>query len=142
MDMKRLVTGGIVGAVGLFGTGYLFYMYILTGFFEANTTNNMMRAEMIWWAIILGEVLMGMLVMQACDWAGSTGWQACAKTGAIVGLLAWGAVNMIMYGAYDLNTMTAAIADSVVTMVRAGVAGALIGMVVAKGASSAPASEY
>ena len=142
MDMKRLVTGGIVGAVGLFATGYLFYMILLAGFFEANTTNNVMRAEIIWWAIILGEVFMGMLIMQACDWSGSTGWQECAKTGAIVGLLAWGAVNLIMYGANDMATLTGHIADIAVTMGRAGVAGALIGMVVAKGASSAPASEY
>lgn len=142
MDMKRLITGGIVGGLTMFAMGYLFYMVLMAGFFEANTTNNVMRTEFIWWAIILGEVFMGMLIMQACDWSGSTGWMACAKTGAMVGFLAWGAVNLIMYGANDMGTLTAHLADIVVTMVRAGVAGAVIGMVVAKGGGGAPATEY
>ncbi|MFQ5528917.1 MAG: hypothetical protein ACE5FP_01075 [Gemmatimonadota bacterium] len=142
MDMKRLLTGGIVGAVALFATGYLIYLVILADFFASNATNDFAREAPIFWSIILGEVFMGTLIMAACDWSGSTGWQACAKTGAIVGLLAWGAINLIMYGANDLATMNAHIADIAVTTVRAGIAGALIGMVVAKGGSSAPASEY
>ena len=142
MDLKRLLIGGIVGGLAMFAMGYLAYLVLLTGFFEANVTNDVSREAPIFWAIILGEILMGMLLMMACDWSGSTGWQACAKTGAIVGLLAWGAVNMIMYGAYDMYTMTAAIVDPLVTMVRAGVAGAAIGMFVAKGGSSALAGDY
>lgn len=142
MDMKRLVTGGIVGGLTMFLMGYLFYMVLMAGFFESNTTNNVMRTEFIWWAIILGEVFMGMLLTAACDWSGSTGWMACAKTGALVGLLAWGSVNLIMYGAQDMATLTGHLGDIVVTMIRAGVAGAVIGMVVAKGGSSAPATEY
>lgn len=144
MDMKRLVTGGIVGGLGLFAMGYLMYVVVLAGFFESNMTNGTSRdPNYIWWSIILGEVFIGMLIMQACDWAGSTGWQACAKTGAMVGLLAWAGVNFIMYGAWDHFTLTAAIADIPVTMIRAGVAGALIGMVVAKGGGgAAAASEY
>jgi hypothetical protein len=45
-----------------------------------------------------------------------------------------------MFGAYEIYTFTAHIADIAVTMVRAGVAGAMIGLVVAKDGRSVPAS--
>lgn len=140
MDMKRLVTGGIVGGLTMFVMGYLFYMVLLTDFFATNATSEVGREALVFWAIILGEILMGTLIMAACEWSGSRGWQACAKTGALVGLLAWGAANLIMYGAYEIYTLTGHIADIAVTMVRAGVAGAVIGMVVAKDGPSVPAS--
>ena len=145
MDMKRLMTGAVVGGLTLFAMGYLAYEVLLVDFFAANATGDAGREALIFPAIIAGEILMGALLTRACDWSGSTGWQACAKTGATVGFLAWGAAALITYGVFDLSTLTATIADPLVTMVRAGVAGAVIGMVVAKGdsgAAAAPASDY
>jgi hypothetical protein len=132
MDMKKLMTGTLVGGLTLFVLGYLFYGMLLADFFAANSTAEIGRETPIWWAVVVGEMLMAALVTMSIDWSGASGWMEAAKVGAIVGFLAWGAVNMIQYGVIDVSNMTVHLVDPIVELVRTGLAGAVIGMVVKK----------
>ena len=73
MDMKRLMTGAVVGGLTLFAMGYLAYEVLLVDFFDANATGDAGREALIFPAIIAGEILMGALLTMTCDWSGSTG---------------------------------------------------------------------
>ncbi|MDH3298310.1 MAG: hypothetical protein OEM96_08560 [Gemmatimonadota bacterium] len=129
MDMKRLMTGAVVGGIALFVLGYLFYGMLLVDFFAGQVTTEVGREAPIFWAIGLGELLMAILVTMAIIKSGSSGWMEGAKVGAIVGFLAWGAVNMIQYGVIDIYTLTGHMSDAIVELVRHGLAGAVIAMV-------------
>ncbi|MFQ5528916.1 MAG: hypothetical protein ACE5FP_01070 [Gemmatimonadota bacterium] len=144
MDMKRLTTGAIVGGITLFVLGYLTYGMLLAGFFEANAggATGAAREAPIFWAVGLGEVLMGALLTLAIIKTGASGWAECAKVAAVVGFLAWGAVDLIHYGVMDVMNLTAALVDPFVEIVRHGIAGAAIAMVAGGKAAAASASEY
>ncbi|MEE8487730.1 MAG: hypothetical protein V3S56_06140 [Gemmatimonadota bacterium] len=138
MDMKRLMTGTIVGGILLFGLGYLFYEVLLAEFFGANagSATGVWRETPIFWALLVGELMMAALVTMALDKTGATSTAAGAKVGAILGFMVWFSVDFIHYGLTNLSNLTATIADPVVEIVRVGIVGAVIAMVLAKTAGS------
>ncbi len=65
------------------------------------------------------------------------------KVGAIVGFLMWFSADMIFYGIWNVENLTAAIVDSLLELVRGGIGGAVIAAVLAKiaDAPEAPQTE-
>ncbi|WKZ59279.1 MAG: hypothetical protein QY309_15610 [Cyclobacteriaceae bacterium] len=60
MDAKKRILATLVGFVVFFLLGWLFYGFLLMGFYAENagSATNVMRAEtdMVWWALIVGNV--------------------------------------------------------------------------------------
>ena len=146
MDIKRLVIGTVAGGIALFILGYVIWNMLFTDFFAANTgsATGVAKDPQVMWAIAVGTLSYAALITLAIGTrAGSTTIVEGLKVGAIVGFLMWFGADMIIYGVWNLSNLTAAIADSLLELVRGGIGGAVIAAVLAKiaDAPEAPQTE-
>jgi hypothetical protein len=135
MNMKRLLIGSIAGGVALYILGYLMWGMVFADFFAANagSAEGVPREEVILWASLLGNLLYAALVTMTIEArSGATSVVDGLKAGAIVGFLVWGTADFIFFGNFNLSNLNATIADIVLETIRAGVAGAVIAVVLSK----------
>jgi len=131
---KRLIIGSVVGAVVLYVLGIVFWGMLFGEFFadNAGSATGATRLEAILWAAIVGSLLYGAMLTLALESRGATAVMDASVVGAVVGLLLWGTADFILYANFNLNNLTATIADTVLEGVRAGIAGAVIAVVLGK----------
>ena len=143
MDMKRLMTGTIVGGILMYGLGWLIWGTLFTDFFAANagSATGVERDAPILWAQVVGNLVLAALYTMAILKTGASSVADGAKVGAITGLLVWLGVDFIHYAHTNLSNLTATLADPALELVRTAIVGAGIAMVLAKTASSG-AGEY
>jgi hypothetical protein len=146
VDIKRLVIGTVAGGIALFILGYVIWNMLFTDFFAANagSATDVAKDPQVMWAIAVGTLSYAALITLAIETrAGSTTIVEGLKVGAIVGFLMWFGADMIIYGVWNLSNLTAAIADSLLELVRGGIGGAVIAAVLAKiaDAPEAPQTE-
>ena len=93
-----------------------------------------MRADdqMIWWALIVANLLFGFFLSYVLSKAGTKSAGAGASTGAVIGLLMSASINCFNYAFMDMSDMTAMATDvaasTVVTAVVGGIVGWYLGM--------------
>ena len=146
MDIKRLVIGTVAGGIALFILGYVIWNMLFTDFFAANagSATGVAKDPQVMWAIAVGTLSYAALITLAIGTrAGSTTIVEGLKVGAIVGFLMWFSADMIFYGIWNVENLTAAIVDSLLELVRGGIAGAVVAAVLGKiaGAPEAPQTE-
>ena len=64
--------------------------------------------------------------------AGSSNIGAGLKIGAVVGFLLWFTVDFILYGVTNVTNLTRAVVDPLLELVRGGIAGGVIAVVLGK----------
>ena len=146
MDIKRLIIGTVVGGIALYILGYVMFDLAFADFFAANagSATGVWKDPQVMWAIAVGTLSYAALITLAIGTrAGSATIVEGLKIGAIVGGLMWFGADMIIYGVWNLLNLTAAIADSLLELIRAGISGAVIAAVLAKiaDAPEAPQTE-
>jgi len=146
VDIKRLVIGTVAGGIALFILGYVIWNMLFTDFFAANagSATGVAKDPQVMWAIAVGTLSYAALITLAIGTrAGSTTIVEGLKVGAIVGFLMWFSADMIFYGIWNVENLTAAIVDSLLELVRGGIGGAVIAAVLAKiaGTQEAPQTE-
>ncbi len=146
MDIKRLVIGTVAGGIALFILGYVIWNMLFVEFFAANagSVTGVAKDPQVMWAIAVGTLSYAALITLAIGTrAGSATIVEGLKIGAIVGGLMWFGADMIIYGVWNVSNLTAAIADSLLELIRAGISGAVIAAVLAKiaDAPEAPQTE-
>ena len=146
MDIKRLIIGTVVGAITLYILGYVIFDLAFADFFAANagSATGVWKDPQVIWAIALGTLSYAALITLALGTrAGSTTIVEGLKVGAIVGFLMWFSADMIFYGIWNVENLTAAIVDSLLELVRGGIGGAVIVAVLGKiaGTQEAPQTE-
>ncbi len=146
MDIKRLVIGTVAGGIALFILGYVIWNMLFTDFFAANagSATGVVKDPQVMWAIAVGTLSYAALITLAIGTrAGSATIVEGLKIGAIVGGLMWFGADMIIYGVWSVSNLTAAIADSLLELIRAGISGAVIAAVLGKiaNAPEAPQTE-
>lgn len=134
MDMKRLVIGTIAGAVVMYLVGIAFWGTLFADFFAANagSAEGVNRAEEIVWASALGTLFYALLVTMMMEARGAKSAVDGLMVGAVVGFLIWGTADFIMFGNFNLNSLTGTIADTVLEGVRGGIGGAAIALALSK----------
>jgi len=134
---KRLMIGSLVGMVALYAVGYVIWEMVFADFFAANagSATGVAKDPQLIWAVALGSLLYAALITLMLESKGATSPVDALKVGAVVGLLLWGTTDFIMFGYFNLNNLTATIADVVLEGVRGGIAGAIIAVVLAKAGS-------
>ena len=134
MNMKRLAIGSLVGLVTLYILGIIIWGNLFADFFAANagSAEGVPRETTILWAVLVGALLYAVLVTLAIECRGAKSPVDGLKVGAIVGFLLWGTVDFVFFGNFNLSTLTGTIADAVLEGVRAGIAGAVIALVLSK----------
>ncbi len=143
MDIKRLMIGTVVGGITLNILGYITWDVLFTEFFAANagSATGVVKDPQVVWALALGSLSYAALLTLAIETrAGSATIVEGLKIGAIVGFLMWFAVDLTLYGVWNVSNLTAAIVDSLLELVRAGISGAIIAGVLGKiaGAQESP----
>lgn len=85
----RIVRGTLFGGIAFFLLGWLIYGVLLMGYMTANTNQcaNRPMEEMVWWALILSNLLNALLLTMILNWSGAKGFIDGLKTGALWGIL-------------------------------------------------------
>ncbi len=135
MDAKKLVMASVAGAVTLFVLGGLFYVLLLEDFFTkaAGDAAVAYRQEPLLWSIFLGELANAVLVTVIFGrWASIKTFMGGVKGGAVIGLLMGLGIALIFYGTTTLGNITSTLADALITVIRYGIAGGVIGWVLGR----------
>lgn len=137
MDAKKRIMATLAGFVVLFLMGWLLYGMLLMDFFMANagSATGVMRSdsEMVWWALILGNVLQSYLLVYIFGkWANVTTFSGGLQNGAMIGLILGYAYDLTMYGTSNTMNLTGALVDPLVATVMMGLAGGVIGAVLGR----------
>jgi hypothetical protein len=135
MTTQKFVLATIVGGVTLFILGGIFYGLLLEDFMVSNsgTATGTMKAEAEWLYLALGEfVFAALLTTVIGKWAGTSGAGSGLQVGVVFGLLLGVSLNLTFLGVMNISTPTGAIVDVIVGTIRAGAAGAVIGIVLGR----------
>ena len=128
MNSSKFLLGGIVGGIVFFLLGYVFYGLLLKSFFDENGMAVNMD-NMIWWAMIVGNLAGGFLLAYILSKAGISSAGGGTATGFVVGLLMSLSFDLIMYGIGKGTSLKGLAADVAVSAVMSAIAGAVIGAV-------------
>ena len=141
MNAKNLVTGAVVGTVAQLVFGFLIFQLLFASFYEANLSGaaDLMRETPLIWASVLGNLALAVLVTLAIDQTRSHSLVQGLKVGAIVGFLVWFGVHFNMYSSLELTNLTVIIVGPFLELIRTGITGAVIGLVLARFSKAEPA---
>jgi hypothetical protein len=128
MDAK-ILKGTVFGGIVYFLLGWLVYGILMADFSLTNYNQCMNRpsADMIWWAIILSNLIYALFLTLVLKWSGAKGWMDGLKTGALFGLL-FGVTIDLSY--YSMTTMFISISSMLVDMIVTTAMAAVIGTVI------------
>jgi len=129
--MSKILIAGLVTGVVSFFLGWLFYGILLMDFFEENAgtaTGVSKGEEMVWWALILGNLIYGIFYAYIFGkWASISTALTGLKAGAVIGLLIGAGFGLMYYGTSNLMNLTGTILDIAVTVVIGAILGAVAG---------------
>ena len=136
MSIVRFLIATIAGAVVLLVLGFILYAVLFVGYFAANAEPGAAVVakdppEMLF--IYLSELILAVLlcVVIGC-WARVSGAVAGFRTGAVFGFLMSLSISLMFYGTFNYMNLQASLFDVVLTTVRISLAGAVIGIVLAR----------
>jgi hypothetical protein len=132
MNSSRFLLAGIVAGVVYFLLGWVVYGMLLTSYMTDNTLPGSMRAEneMIWWALILGNLASGFLLAYILGKAGASTVASGAVIGLVVGLLMALAFDLTMYGTSKIIANAQFIGvDVIASAAMSAITGAVVGWV-------------
>ena len=138
MNTKKFVIGTLVGGISFFFLGYLIYGLALASFFSQHTIAVSGSAktmnEIVWWALILGNLASGALLAYIFLKLGNiTSFGSGAGTAVAIGFFVTLSMDLIRFATSNTFDLTAMFADVVVGTVMYAIAGGVIGAVLGKG---------
>ena len=125
----KIIRGTLFGGIAYFLMGWLVWGILLMDFYTANFNQCASRPEMemIWWAMIVSNLTMALLLTLFLKWSGEKGIVDGLKIGALFGFLYSLSLNL---GYYSMTTMfnnfTAIIVDVIVNTLVMAVIGLVI----------------
>jgi uncharacterized membrane protein len=142
MNTSKFLIGTLVGGIAFFLLGYLFYGVALADFFarHMNAATNSMKpmGEIIWWALVLGNLASGALLTYIFLKLGNIHtFGSGATTGAAIGFFISLSMDLIRYATENSFDHMAVLADIVVGIVMSAIAGGVIGLTLKKGGKPA-----
>ena len=128
MNMK-ILRGTIFGGIAFFLLGWLIYGILMMDFSMANTNQclNNPNGEMIWWAIIVSNLLSAFLLTLVLKWSGAKVTLDGLKTGAIFGFLFALSIDL---GYWSMTTMFKSFGVLLIDVVVTTIFWALIGLII------------
>ena len=142
MNSQKFVIGTLAGGITYFFLGYLIYGMALSSFYTQHSLApaGSMKAmsEIVWWALILGNLASGGLLTFIFGKIGSiNSFGSGAKVGAGIGFFLSLGMDLIRYATENSFDGTALFADVVVGVVMSAIAGGVVGAVLGRGAKKA-----
>ena len=125
----KILRGTVFGGIAFFLLGYLVWGVLLMNFSMENYNQDIyLPADgMIWWAMIVSNLILALLVTLVLNWAGAKNIMEGLKIGAIVGALYALSVDLGMYSMTNvISNLTAVIVDALAYVVVTGILGLVI----------------
>lgn len=125
----KILRGTLIGGVSYFLIGWLVYGVLLMDFFTplTNTCANRSGGEMIWWAMILSNLLIALFVTLLLRWSGANSIPDGLKTGALFGALFTATIDLSLY---SMTTMYKSLLPIVIETVVSAAVFAIVGMII------------
>jgi hypothetical protein len=125
----KILRGTVFGGIAYFLLGWLVWGILLMDFFSANMNQCAGRpdGEMVWWAIILSNLVMALLLTLILHWARAKSIIDGLKYGALFGLLYGSA---IAFSYWSMSTMYLNTGAMVADIVVSTAVMAIIGLVI------------
>ena len=138
MITNKVLIAGLLGALVAFVLGWVIWGVLLVNFMEgtSGSATGVMRSddEMVWWALVLGHLALGMLfALIFSRWAGISTFMTGAKAGAVIGGLMTIFFDMVMLATTHISTPTGAVVDIVASIVSSAITGGVIGWYLGRG---------
>src|SRR5450755_2674946 len=116
MDTKKFLIGTLVGGITYFILGYLIYGMALSGFFTQHSVapSGSMKAmsEIVWWALILGNLALAALLTYIFLKLGNVNsFGSGAGIGASIGFFMGLGMDLIRYATENSLDLTGLFAD-------------------------------
>jgi hypothetical protein len=128
MNSQKFVVGGIVGGIVNFLLGWVFFGMLLKSFMTDNNVSMRPDSDLIWWALIVGNLCMGFLLAYVIGKGGVASVGKGAGTGFVVGLLVSLGNNLISYATSPASNSMKVMAASVAAVtVMFAISGAVVG---------------
>ena len=112
----KIIRGTVFGGIAFFFLGWLVWGMLLMDFSKANYNQSIYlpENEMIWWAMIVSNLALALLVTLILNWAGAKSITDGLKIGAIIGALYAFSVDLGMYSMTNvISNLTAVVVDTV-----------------------------
>ncbi|HXB30644.1 MAG TPA: hypothetical protein VNW49_12540 [Puia sp.] len=131
MNSKKFLVGTVVGGIVLFVLGYLFYGMLLLNFFtqhsHAPAGAEKAMSELVWWALILGNLGTGALLTYVLLKLGNVNsFGSGAGIGAAVGFFGALGNDLVRYATENASDITGVLTDVVVFTVMCAIASGVI----------------
>ncbi|MBT8488047.1 MAG: hypothetical protein HKN72_11240 [Gemmatimonadetes bacterium] len=137
--MKRVVMTVATGSIALFVLGFVMYVVLLGGFYEAylGSATGVMRDVPIGWAMIISQVGLASMLAFVLHLSDASSALDGLRVGGTFGLLFGVAVAFDLYAVTNWSTLPVPFVEPLVTATRLALASAAMGWVVGRG-SDAP----
>jgi uncharacterized membrane protein len=141
MDTKKFLTGTLAGGIAFFFLGYLIYGLALASFFTAHAgaVSGEMKSmeEIVWWALILGNLASGALLTYIfLKWANISSFSSGASAAAAVGFFMSLSMDLVRFATSNSLDLAASLTDVIVGTMMSALAGGVIGAVLGMGSKS------
>ena len=132
MDIKKFLTGTIVGAVLCFLLGWLIYGVILRHYlyWHGGTGGHIERTEPLMIYLVVGNLLYGAFIAYVFVKANIRTLADGFITGGVIGLLVTGTFDFMMYATTHITSKHYILADTVAAAVMVAVVGAVLALVI------------
>ena len=129
MNIKKLLIGGIVGAIVYFLLGWLIYEKLLVDFFNHHpgVVTGYNRTQPLFLYLVIGNLLAGFLLAYILAKANVNSVGSGLTTGGIVGFLMASSTDCIVFGTTLLVGRYAVAADVIAFTIMSAIVGAIIG---------------
>jgi len=125
----KILRGTIFGGIAFFLLGWLVYGILLMDFMAANSNNCAARLdnEMIWWAMIVSNLVLALFVTLVLKWSGAKSLTDGMRIGALIGFLTGLSTDLSFYSMTTMiSNLTALLVDVLVYTLVLGVVGIII----------------
>ena len=125
----KILRGTVAGGIVFFLLGWLVYGVLLMNYMTANMNQCAARPmeEMVWWAMIVSNLLSALLLTLVLKWSGAKGIVDGLKTGAIFGILLGLSMDLGFWSMTKMyNNFGAVVVDVVVYTLMIAVIGMVI----------------
>ena len=131
----KILRGTIFGGIAFFFLGWVVYGMLLADFMAAHSDASLNRPDdqMIWWAMILSNLVLGMLVTLVLKWSGAVSVADGIKTGAILGFLMGLTMDLMMYSMTTQYDLTIVFVDVIVYTILLAIIGLVVVLTWGKG---------
>jgi hypothetical protein len=142
MNTSKFLIGTLAGGITMFLLGYLCYAVLFENFFQAHagTATGVQRemVDIVWWALILGNLLQGGLLSYIfLKWANIKTFATGLTGGIVIGIFLAFGVDLIYYSTSNISDLTSAIVDAIVYTVMFGITGGVVGWALGMGKAQA-----